>query len=104
MTYAWYGHLKYLKDFPIVPTILISWGIALLEYCCQVPANRMGAQYFSLGQLKVMQEIITMGAFALFAAYVMKVPLGRNFGYASLCLVGAAYFMFKDGAGVSGHH
>lgn len=76
--------------------ILVSWGIAFFEYCFQVPANRIGIQYFSLPQLKVIQEIITMTIFGLFALFYMKVPLTKNFLYASLCLILAAFFMFKD--------
>lgn len=100
MTYAWYGHLKTLKDKPLWIAILVSWGVALFEYCFQVPANRGGAEHFTLPQLKVMQEIITMAVFAGFAALYMGVPVTRNFAYAGLCLIGAAYFIFRDG-GVS---
>ena len=98
MTYAWYGHLKTLRDKPLWVAILVSWGVALFEYCFQVPANRGGSEFFSLPQLKVMQEIITMAVFAGFATWYMGVPLTRNFAYAGLCLVAAAYFVFKDGA------
>ena len=101
MTLAWYGHLKFaeLKWFNklgIFSIILISWGIAFFEYCFQVPANRIGIQYLSLGQLKVMQEVITMTIFALFSIIYMKVPLTKNFLYASVCLVLAAFFIFRD--------
>lgn len=95
MTLAWYGHLKNFKDKPLVFVILISWLIALAEYTFQVPANRIGFRYFSLPQLKVMQEVITMIVFALFAIFYMNVPLQKNFIYASLCLIGAVYFMFR---------
>jgi uncharacterized protein (DUF486 family) len=67
MTYAWYGHLRDFKGKPLVLVVLLSWGVAFLEYCLQVPANRIGFQYFSLGQLKIIQEIITMCVFAIFA-------------------------------------
>jgi hypothetical protein len=97
MTYAWYGHLKDLKDKPLWIAIGISWAVALLEYCFQVPANRMGAQFYSLGQLKVIQEIITMLIFGIFAVSYLGAPLSKNFVYAGLCLVGAAYFIFRDG-------
>jgi uncharacterized protein (DUF486 family) len=97
MTYAWYGHLKTLRDKPLWVAIAVSWGVALLEYCFQVPANRAGAGTFSLGQLKVIQEVITMTVFAGFATWYMGVPLTRNFLYAGLCLVAAAFFMFRDG-------
>lgn len=97
MTYAWYGHLRDMKTAPLWIVIGVSWGIALLEYCLQVPANRMGYQEagFSLQQLKVMQEIITMAVFAGFAAWYMREKLTLDFLWASLCLVGAAYFMFR---------
>ena len=97
MTFAWYGHLKTLRDKAFWFAILISWLIAFFEYCLQVPANRIGYNYFSLSQLKIIQEIITMVIFAGFAVFYMKVPITRNFLWASLCLIGAAYFIFKDG-------
>jgi uncharacterized protein (DUF486 family) len=96
MTFAWYGHLKDLKNAPLWIAILSSWGIAFFEYCLQVPANRMGSQVFSLQQLKISQEIITMIVFAFFSVFYMKVPVTRNFLYASLCLLGAAFFLFRD--------
>lgn len=95
MTYAWYGHLKTLSGKPVWIAILVSWGVAFLEYCFQVPANRIGFGYFSLAQLKIIQEVITMVVFSIFALYFMKEPLNRNFFYASLCLVGAVFFIFK---------
>lgn len=95
MTYAWYGHLKDFKNKPLLMVILISWGIAFFEYCLQVPANRIGYQHYSLGQLKVMQEVITMCVFALFSVLYMKQELKLDFLWAGLCLVGAAYFMFR---------
>ena len=94
MTFAWYGHLKNINK-PIAVVILISWGIAFFEYCLQVPANRWGYGKFSLQQLKVMQEIITMLVFAGFAAGYMRERLTWNFFLAALCLAGAAYFMFR---------
>lgn len=96
MTFAWYGHLKSLKDKPVYIAILISWGIAFLEYCFQVPANRIGSDYFTVSQLKIMQEIITMTVFAFFAVYYLKAPITRNYFYASLCMLAAAYFIFRD--------
>lgn len=97
MTFAWYGHLQGLRSSPLWMVILISWGIAFFEYCFQVPANRWGSDYFSLPQLKVMQEVITLVVFAGFASIYMKVPMTKNYGYAALCLVGAVYFVFRDG-------
>lgn len=96
MTFAWYGHLKYLKHHALWIVILISWGTAFLEYCFQVPANRLGNEHYSLPQLKVIQEVITMIVFSVFSIYFMKVQLGRNFIYASLCLIFAVYFIFKE--------
>lgn len=96
MTYAWYGHLKDLRYKPLLIVIIISWCVALLEYCLQVPANRIGSQYFTLPQLKVIQEIITMVIFAVFCVIYMKTKLNLDFLYAGLCLVAAAYFMFRN--------
>ena len=96
MTYAWYGHLKDLKTKPLFVAILVSWGVAFFEYCLQVPANRAGHALYSLGQLKVMQEVITMIVFALFALLYMREKLTLDFLWAGLCLVGAAYFMFRS--------
>lgn len=98
MTFAWYGHLKHLKGAPLWLAVLVSWSIAFFEYCAQVPANRWGAEVFTLPQLKVIQEILTMVVFAIFATAYMGVPLTKNFIWAGLCLVGAAYFLFKDSA------
>jgi uncharacterized protein (DUF486 family) len=95
MTYAWYGHLKDFRARPLIVVVLLSWGVAFFEYCLQVPANRMGSQFLSLAQLKVMQEVITMCVFAAFAVLYMKQRLSMDFMYAGLCLVGAAYFMFR---------
>lgn len=96
MTIAWYGHLKNHTNSALYKVILISWAIAFVEYCFQVPGNRIGSNYFSLAQLKVIQEVITMTVFAFFAIFYMKVPLTKNFFYASICLVLAAFFMFRD--------
>lgn len=95
MTYAWYGHLKTLAGKPLWIAIAVSWGVALFEYCFQVPANRIGYGIFTLAQLKIIQEVITMVVFSLFAIFFMKEPLNRNFFYASLCLVGAVFFIFR---------
>ncbi len=96
MTFAWYGHLKTLKDSPIWIVILISWGIAFVEYCFQVPANRWGSEHFSLPQLKIIQEIVTMVVFAGFSVWYMKQPLKLDYLWASGCLLGAAYFIFRS--------
>jgi len=95
MTYAWYGHLKDFKSSPLAVAIMVGWGVAFFEYCLQVPGNRLGHQFFSLGQLKVMQEVITMGVFAVFCVVYMKEKLTLDFLWAGLCLVAAAFFMFR---------
>lgn len=96
MTYAWYGHLKDFRSKPLFVVILISWGVAFMEYCLQVPANRIGSTFFSLCQLKVLQEVITMCVFAAFTIFYMKQQLKLDFLWAGLCLVGAAFFMFRQ--------
>lgn len=95
MTFAWYGHLKNLRGSPLWIAIAVSWGIALFEYCFQVPANRIGADYMSLSQLKITQEVITMIVFAGFSIWYMKVPITMNYVYASACMIGAVYFIFR---------
>jgi uncharacterized protein (DUF486 family) len=95
MTFAWYAHLKNLAAKPWIVAALVSWGIALFEYLLQVPANRIGYTTLSLGQLKVMQEVITLAVFVPFALLYMREPLKLDFLWAGLCLVGAAYFMFR---------
>lgn len=97
MTFAWYGHLKNLNSKPLYLVIAISWGIAFFEYVLQVPANRIGFEHYSLGQLKIIQEVITMIVFAGFATLYMKQPLKLDFLWAALCMVGAVYFMFRGG-------
>lgn len=96
MTFAWYGHLKSHQHSKLWVVILVSWSIAFFEYCFQVPGNRLGITVMNIAQLKVMQEVITMTVFALFAVLYMKVPLTKNFLYASVCLVMAAFFIFRD--------
>lgn len=96
MTFAWYGHLKSLKDSALWVAILVSWGIAFFEYVLQVPANRMGYGHFSLSQLKIIQEVITMIVFAGFSVLYMKQPLKLDFLWAGLCLIGAVYFIFRS--------
>src|SRR6185436_4813989 len=95
MTFAWYAHLKNMASKPWVIAALASWGIALFEYLVQVPANRIGYTTLSLGQLKVMQEVITLAVFVPFAMFYMRQPLKLDFLWAGLCLVAAAYFMFR---------
>ncbi len=95
MTFAWYAHLKNLADRPWWIAALVSWGIALFEYLLQVPANRIGATALDLGQLKIVQEVITLAVFVPFAVLYMKQPLRLDFLWAGLCLLGAVYFMFR---------
>lgn len=98
MTFACYAHLRDMKSKPLLFAILFSWSIALFEYVFQVPANRIGHGTFSLPQLKILQEVITLGVFAPFAFFYMRAPLGWNYLWASLCLLGAVYFIFKPQA------
>jgi uncharacterized protein len=95
MTFAWYAHLRNMADRPWYMAAIVSWGIALFEYLLQVPANRIGAQTLSLGQLKIMQEVITLGVFVPFAVFYMRQALTLDFLWAGLCLLGAVYFMFR---------
>jgi uncharacterized protein len=95
MTFAWYAHLKNFSDRPWYVAALVSWGVALFEYLLQVPANRIGFGKLSLAQLKIMQEVIALGVFIPFAIFYMRQPLSSNFFWASLCLVGAVFFMFR---------
>ena len=95
MTFAWYAHLKDLRGKPWIIAALISWGIAFFEYMVQVPANRIGYNTMNLGQLKIMQEVITLSVFIPFSIYYMNQPFRLDFVWAGLCLVGAVYFMFR---------
>jgi hypothetical protein len=96
MTFAWYGHLKHLTGRPWVVAALASWGVALFEYLLQVPANRIGHTRLELGQLKVLQEVITLAVFVPFALLYMRQPLRLNYLWAGLCLCGAVYFLFRE--------
>lgn len=98
MTFAWYGHLKNLATAPWYIAALVSWGIALFEYALQVPANRIGFQLggFSVGQLKIMQEVITLAVFVPFAVFYLKEPFKLDYLWAALCMVGAVYFIFRS--------
>ncbi|MFA5630091.1 MAG: DMT family protein [Porticoccaceae bacterium] len=99
MTFAWYAHLKELNNKPWLIAALISWGIALFEYLLQVPANRIGYTVLGIGELKVIQEVITLSLFVPFAIFYMKEPLRLDYLWAGLCLVGAVYFMFRERLG-----
>lgn len=96
MTFAWYGHLRYLHNAPWYVAVLASWGIALFEYSLQVPANRLGYGTFTLGQLKILQEMITLSVFVPFAVFFMREKLKLDYLYAGLCILGAAYFVFRS--------
>ena len=98
MTFAWYAHLKNLSGSPWYVAALVSWGIAFFEYLLQVPANRIGYTTMDLGQLKILQEVITLSVFAPFAVLYMKQPLKLDFLWAGLCLVAAVFFMFRSSA------
>ena len=94
MTFAWYGHLNF-KSSPLWMVIIVSWLIAFLEYCFQVPANRIGSATFTTAQLKIIQEVITLGVFAGFSVLYLKETLRWNYAAACLCMVGAIFFVFK---------
>jgi len=98
MTFAWYAHLKELKHKPWLFAALFSWGIALFEYLLQVPANRIGHSTLSVGQLKILQEAITLSVFVPFALFYLKEPLKLDYLWAALCVLGAVYFIFRGGA------
>jgi hypothetical protein len=96
MTFAWYAHLKNLADKPWLIAAMVSWGIALFEYLLQVPANRTGHEVMSVGQLKIMQEVITLLVFVPFSVFYMKEKLTMDYFWAGLCLIGAVFFMFRS--------
>lgn len=96
MTFAWYGHLKNQQAKPWIVAALISWGIALFEYLLQVPANRIGFTVLNLGQLKILQEVITLVVFVPFAMIYMKEPFRWDFVWAGLCILGAVFFIFRS--------
>jgi uncharacterized protein (DUF486 family) len=95
MTFAWYAHLKDMSHRPWFVAALVSWGIALFEYLLQVPANRIGYRTLDLGELKILQEVITLAVFVPFSIYYMQKPFRLDFVWAGLCLCGAVYFMFR---------
>lgn len=96
MTFAWYAHLKELNNKPWIIAALISWGVALFEYLFQVPANRIGYTVLSIGQLKILQEVITLSVFVPFSLFYLREPLKLDYLWAGLCLLGAVYFMFRS--------
>jgi uncharacterized protein (DUF486 family) len=96
MTFAWYAHLKEMNQRPWIVAALVSWGIAFFEYMLQVPGNRIGYTVLSVGQLKLMQEVITLVVFVPFAVYYLKEPLKLDYLWAALCILGAVYFVFRS--------
>ncbi|WP_096668582.1 DMT family protein [Polaromonas sp. AET17H-212] len=96
MTFAWYGHLKNLATSPWYIAALASWSIALFEYLLQVPGNRIGFTMYNIGQLKIMQEVITLTVFVPFAVFYLNEPLKLDYLWAALCMVGAVYFIFRS--------
>lgn len=96
MTFAWYAHLKELNNKPWIIAALLSWGIALFEYLFQVPANRIGYTVLGVGQLKIMQEVITLSVFVPFSIFYLREPIKLDYLWAGICLLGAVFFMFRD--------
>lgn len=95
MLFAWYGHLRNMQGKPFIIAVLVSWGIAFFEYMLMIPANRLGAGQFSVAQLKIMQEVITLSVFVPFTLIYMKEKFSWDFIWAGLCLCGAVFFMFR---------
>ncbi len=96
MTFAWYGHLKNLANKPWIIAALVSWGIAFFEYMLQVPANRIGHQTLNVGQLKILQEVITLTIFVPFSVLYMKERIRLDYLWAGLCILGAVFFIFRQ--------
>ena len=96
MTFAWYGHLRNLSHKPWIIAALVSWGIALFEYLLQVPANRLGHEVLSVGQLKIMQEAIALFIFVPFSVFYLKEKISMDYVWAGLCLLGAVFFLFRS--------
>lgn len=96
MTFAWYAHLKEMNHKPWIIAALVSWGIALFEYLLQVPANRIGHTVLSVGQLKILQEVITLTVFVPFSIFYLKEDLKWDYLWAGLCIMGAVFFVFRE--------
>ena len=96
MTFAWYGHLKDMSSKPWIIAAIVSWGIALFEYMLQVPANRIGHTALSVGQLKIMQEVIALAVFVPFSVLYLKEGLKWDYFWAALCMLGAVFFIFRE--------
>ena len=101
MTFAWYAHLKELSHKPWIVAALVSWGIAFFEYMLQVPGNRIGYAVLSVGQLKLLQEVITLTVFVPFALFYLREPLKLDYLWAALCILGAVYFVFRSKLGAA---
>ncbi len=95
MTFAWYGHLNNLSKKPWIIAALVGWGIALFEYLFQAPANRIGHQVMSVGQLKLLQEVITLLVFVPFSVFYLKEKITLDYLWAGICLLGALFFIFR---------
>ena len=95
MTFAWYGHLRSMNTAPWYIAAIVSWGIALFEYLLQVPANRIGHVHFNVGQLKILQEMITLAVFVPFSVWFLKEPIRLDYLWAALCMCGAVFFVFR---------
>lgn len=95
MTFAWYGHLKHLSHKPWLVAALVSWAIALFEYLVQVPANRIGHEVMNVGQLKILQEVVTLAVFVPFSLWYLKEPLRLDYLWAGLCILAALFFIFR---------
>jgi uncharacterized protein (DUF486 family) len=96
MTIAWYGHLRFLANYSWPVAAIVSWGIAFFEYLLQVPANRIGHEVMTVGQLKIIQEVITLSVFMPFAILILKEKPTLDYLWAGLCLLGAVFFMFRS--------
>ncbi len=96
MTFAWYGHLKDMSSKPWIIAAMVSWGIALFEYMLQVPANRIGHSALSVGQLKIMQEVIALAVFVPFSVFYLKEAVKLDYLWAAFCMLGAVFFIFRE--------
>ena len=96
MTFAWYGHLKDMSSKPWIIAAMVSWGIALFEYLLQVPANRIGHSALSVGQLKIMQEVISLAVFVPFSVFYLKEAVKLDYLWAAFCMLGAVFFIFRE--------
>ena len=96
MTFAWYGHLKDMSSKPWIVAAIVSWGIALFEYMLQVPANRIGHTALSVGQLKIMKEVIALAVFVPFSVLYLKEGIKWDYLWAALCMLGAVFFIFRE--------